>query len=70
MTGITKFTGLSLFSVLNNIKVNGFWPEYQAICGITEEEVRTVLRPYVLRLAEKMGITEEETYQAIKDHYD
>ena len=70
LTGITKFTGLSLFSVLNNIKVNGFWPEYQAICGITEEEVRTVLRPYVLRLAEKMSLTEEETYQAIKDHYD
>ena len=70
LTGITKFTGLSLFSVLNNIKVNGFWPEYQAICGITEEEVHTTLRPYVLRLADKMGITEEETYQAIKDHYD
>ena len=70
LTGITKFTGLSLFSVLNNIKVNGFWPEYQAICGITEEEVRTELRPYVLRLAEKMSLTEEETYQAIKDHYD
>ncbi|MCF0178436.1 MAG: AAA family ATPase, partial [Bacteroidales bacterium] len=70
LTGITKFTGLSLFSVLNNIKVNGFWPEYQTICGITEEEVHTVLRPYVLRLAEKMSLTEEETYQAIKDHYD
>ena len=70
LTGITKFTGLSLFSVLNNIKVNGFWPEYQAICGITEEEVRTTLKPYVLRLAEKMSLTEEETYQAIKDHYD
>ena len=70
LTGITKFTGLSLFYVLNNIKVNGFWPEYQAICGITEEEVHTVLRPYVLQLAEKLGLAEEETYQAIKDHYD
>ena len=70
LTGITKFTGLSLFSVLNNIKVNGFWPEYQSICGITEEEVHTTLRPYVLRLADKLGLTEDETYQAIKDHYD
>ncbi|MCF0178251.1 MAG: AAA family ATPase, partial [Bacteroidales bacterium] len=70
LTGITKFTRLSLFSVLNNIKVNGFWPEYQAICGITDEEVRSSLRPYVLRLSEQLEMTEEETYQVIKDHYD
>ena len=70
LTGITKFTQLSLFSVLNNIKFNEFRPEYQTICGITEEEVRTVLRPYVLRLADKLALTEEQIYQTIKDHYD
>ncbi|MCF0173018.1 MAG: AAA family ATPase [Bacteroidales bacterium] len=70
LTGITKFTRLSIFSVLNNIKVIGFWPEYQAICGITEEEAHTTLRPYVMQLSEKMRMTEEQTYQAIKDRYD
>ena len=39
ITGITKFTQISLFSVLNNLTNISFLPEYAAICGITEEEI-------------------------------
>lgn len=39
ITGITKFTQISLFSVLNNLSNISFEPEYAAICGITKEEV-------------------------------
>ena len=38
LTGITKFSQLSIFSELNNIKNISMLPEYAAICGITEEE--------------------------------
>ena len=70
LAGITKFTQLSLFSVLNNIKNISFWPKYQSICGITEDEVKSQLRPYVMCLAEGLQLTEDEAYQAIKDYYD
>ena len=39
LTGITKFSQLSIFSELNNIKNISMLPEYAAICGITEEEI-------------------------------
>ena len=70
ITGITKFTQLSLFSVLNNISIIGHLEEYQALCGFTKEEVQTTLRPYVLRRAEKLQLTEKETYDAIQNRYD
>ena len=40
LTGITKFSQLSIFSELNNIKNISMLPEYAALCGITEEEMR------------------------------
>ena len=40
LTGITKFSQLSIFSELNNIKNISMLPEYGSICGITEEEMR------------------------------
>ncbi len=45
ITGITKFTQISLFSVLNNLTNISFWPEYAAICGITEEEIGENFKP-------------------------
>ncbi|MBQ8888778.1 MAG: AAA family ATPase, partial [Bacteroidaceae bacterium] len=38
ITGITKFSQLSIFSVINNLTNVSMLPEYSAICGITEEE--------------------------------
>lgn len=40
LTGITKFSQLSIFSELNNIKNISMLPEYATLCGITEEEIR------------------------------
>ena len=70
LTGITKFTQLSLFSVLNNIKIMGHWEKFQALCGFTKEEVCTTLQPYVQRLADKLGMTEQQALDAIRDRYD
>lgn len=45
MTGVTKFSQLSIFSELNNLMNISMLDEYSGICGITEAEMTTTLRP-------------------------
>lgn len=54
LTGISKFSQLSVFSELNNLLQLTFNPEYEAICGITEEELLTQMRPDIELLAQKL----------------
>ena len=54
LTGISKFSQLSVFSELNNLQQLTFDPNYEGICGITHEELLTYLRPDIEMLAEKM----------------
>ena len=67
LTGITKFSQLSIFSELNNIKNISMLPEYGSICGITEEEMREQMGEGIGRLAGNLGVTPEE---ALKQNYD
>lgn len=70
LTGITKFSQLSIFSELNNIKNISMMPEYAGICGITKEELLTTMDPDIDRLATVMKKTKEEIIQALQDNYD
>ncbi len=70
ITGITKFTQISLFSVLNNLTNISFLPEYAAICGITEEEIGENFQPELERMAEVNGWTLPETHDRLKNYYD
>ena len=70
LTGITKFSQLSIFSELNNIQNISMLPEYAAICGITEEEMATQMDEDLDILAGRMGISREKTVQKLKDNYD
>ena len=70
LTGITKFSQLSIFSELNNIQNISMLPEYAAICGITEEEMATQMDEDLGILAKRMGISREKTVQKLKDNYD
>ncbi len=70
ITGITKFTQISLFSVLNNLTNISFLPEYAAICGITEEEIGQNFKPELERMAEVNGWTLQQTHDNLKDYYD
>ncbi len=70
LTGITKFSQLSIFSELNNLKNISMDPEYAAVCGITEEELLTQLLPYIDDMAERLGETREETIMELKRMYD
>jgi len=70
LTGITKFSQLSVFSELNNITNVSMLPDYAAICGITAEELRTQMAPDVKHLATRLGITAEEMLDRLKENYD
>lgn len=70
LTGITKFSQLSIFSELNNIKNISMDEAYAAICGISEEEIRTQMDSDLYLLAEHMGLTREEVLAKLKSNYD
>ena len=70
LTGITKFSQLSIFSELNNIQNISMLPEYATICGITEEEMATQMDEDLDILAKRMGISREEAIQKLKYNYD
>ncbi len=70
ITGITKFTQISLFSVLNNLTNISFYPQYAAICGITKQEITDNFMPEIEAMGEKNGWTTEETVAQLKANYD
>lgn len=70
ITGITKFTQISLFSVLNNLSNISFLPEYAAICGITEQEIEENFKPELETMADVNGWTIQQTHDNLKDYYD
>ena len=70
ITGITKFSQLSIFSVINNLTNVSMQPEFSAICGITEEELHTVFEPDIAMLAEEYECTPEEMRIRLKEQYD
>ena len=61
ITGITKFTQISLFYVLNNLSNISFDEPFAAICGITTQEISDYFGPEVKAMGEANGWTEEET---------
>ena len=70
LTGITKFSQLSIFSELNNIKNVSMDEPYAGICGITKEEMLTQMSDDIDALAGHLELSREETIQELKNHYD
>ena len=70
LTGITKFSQLSIFSELNNIQNVSMLKPYASICGITEEEIRIQMAPDLKYLAEKKSMSVEEILNKLKESYD
>ncbi len=70
LTGITKFSQLSIFSELNNITNISMSNDYAGICGITEEEVLTDMSEDIDMLAKEQELTREETINRLKEQYD
>ena len=57
ITGITKFSQLSIFSELNNLDNISMFDQYSAICGISKTELTTQMKPDVEALGEALGMT-------------
>ena len=70
LTGITKFSQLSIFSELNNIKNISMDDTYASICGITEEEMLTQMSGYIDDMAQKLAYSREEMIQKLRRKYD
>ena len=70
LTGITKFTQISLFSVLNNLSNISFEPEFATICGISEQEMTDFLMPEIEQMGAFNGWSTEETLKRLKEYYD
>ena len=70
LTGVTKFSKVSIFSDLNNLNDISLNPEFSAICGISQEELVKTFRPEIETLAEKNELNYEDCISALKKRYD
>ncbi len=70
ITGITKFSQLSIFSELNNIDNISMDDKYASLCGITEEEMLIHMRQGIENLARKQGLSYGEAVERLKQTYD
>ena len=70
LTGITKFSQVSIFSELNNITNISMRDAYAGICGITMEELLDNMSEDIDALAEAQGLSREEAISKLKENYD
>ena len=70
LTGITKFSQLSIFSELNNLDNISMYDQYSAICGISMTELTTVMKPDVEGLGRALGLSYEECLEKLRIYYD
>jgi hypothetical protein len=69
LTGVSKFSGLSIFSALNNPQDITLREEYATICGYTQEELESNFSEYIDRAAERLKMTREDLLEQIRYWY-
>ena len=70
LTGVTKFSKVSVFSDLNNLMDISLSNRFADICGITEKELYTNFKDDIAELAEKNNLSADEAYRQLKEWYD
>lgn len=70
LTGISKFSQMSICRELNNLQNVSMRDDYSAICGITEQELRTQLKTDIEWMAQANNETYEEACTHLKQQYD
>ena len=70
ITGISKFSQLSIFSQLNNLNNISMLPQYAGICGITEQELKDNFQEGIAELGKANNMTEDEVLAKLKLKYD
>lgn len=70
LTGVTRFSRLSIFSDLNNLNDISTSSNYAAICGISQEELEKECSKGIAGLAESNGISYGQALSQLKENYD
>ena len=70
LTGVTKFSKVSVFSDLNNLEDISMMPQYHDICGISEKELHATFDAEVEKLAQANEQTKEEAFLELQKRYD
>ncbi|MBR6297155.1 MAG: ATP-binding protein [Treponema sp.] len=69
-TGVTKFSKVSIFSDLNQLTDISLNPKYNALCGISQDELEKNFAPYIKNLADANGLSETECLDELRRMYD
>ena len=69
LTGVTKFSHVSVFSDLNHLTDLSLDPEYADICGITQEELVQNFEPEIANAIQDAGLTREEYFDELRRYY-
>ena len=70
LTGVTKFSQVSVFSGFNQPKDISYDARFDALCGITKDELITVFKDQIKELGDANGMTEEQAIAKLKRKYD
>ena len=70
LTGVSRFSKISLFSDLNHLNDISLNRDYSSVCGITEEELKSNFQPEIKALSESEQLTYGETLEKLKQTYD
>ena len=70
LTGVTKFSKISIFSDLNNLRDISMEKQYADICGLSQTELEINFQPDIQVLADEQGVTYQEALAALKQWYD
>ncbi|MGP1489866.1 MAG: ATP-binding protein [Treponema sp.] len=70
LTGVTKFSKISIFSDLNNLRDISLEKQYAGICGVTQTELEMNFQPDIQVLADEQNLTYQEALAALKQWYD
>ena len=70
LTGVTKFSKVSIFSDLNNLQDISMLNDYAEICGLTQAEIEKTFKPEIERLAKNTKNSYDKMLEELKKRYD
>ena len=70
LTGVTKFSKVSIFSDLNNLQDISMLNDYAEICGLTQTEIEKTFKPEIERLATNTKNSYDKMLEELKKRYD
>ncbi len=69
VTGVSKFSKVSLFSELNNLTDITLYQKFSTLLGYTETELEHYFAPYIEQMAEKQGLSKNDLMEKIRKWY-